>query len=774
MKTKFFCAHGHFYQPPREDPWLKHIEKEDSASPFENWNQKIFHECYLPNAFSAINNSGGKISKLINNYANINFDFGPTLLDWLEKNHPNVYMAILDADAQSVKNFGHGNAIAQIYNHIIMPLAPLKDKKTQIRWGLEYFNFKFKRKSLGIWLSETASDAETLETLCEQNIKYTILSPSQAARFRPIGDNKWETANKISFDDTRPYRWFSKEQKGKFIDIFFYNKEISDAIINKINDTRHFYEILETEFLKDKTPQILSIASDGENYGHHLKNANAGLSNLIDKIAGEKKFRITNFAAFLEDNSPKFEIEIISPSSWSCPHGVGRWKDDCGCRINPQFKSQLWRKHLRESLDKLSLKIDACYAENAKEYFTNPWEARDKYILCSKTEHATEIKRFLTANSKKTLSAKDSRAALKLLDMQKDRLFMFTSCAWFFDDITDIPSINAIKHALKAIETAQTFGGDFYDEFEDDISKAESNIKGINLRQIIKNIYLFKNDIYNQTANFAFSLFMDTIFPFEEQSRFHNKVIKKEILNLNGANTALYFINTENTETFERTEFLAIVSANTNKALKCVLLKCENMEEFNKLALAARNNFEKFELALKEKNIKIYDFSNLHKGNKTIFKTLIQHPEKEDIHSVMYHWLHIVKNFMPSEILSGDILQTLWNFRKFSFKPGNIPFRDEIIKAFISNFEIILMKENPDISKTKEWLNYLKTDPYQGYELEIKTIIFNWLRLREAPTFVELGDKVFLKTITEMTDALNISNRSRRSKVRSKMSDARM
>ena len=197
------------------------------------------------------------------------------------------------------------------------------------------------------------------------------------------------------------------------------------------------------------------------------------------------------------------------------------------------------------------------------------------------------------------------------------------------------------------------------------------------------------------------------------------------------------------------------------------LLKCENMEEFNKLVLAARNNFEKFELALKEKNAQVYDFSNLHKMNKGIFNTLMKYPEKDDIHSVMYHWLRLVKNFMPSEILSGDILQTLWNFRKFSFKPGNIPFRDEIIKAFISDFEIILMNQSPKIAKTLDWLNYLKTDPYQGYELEIKTIIFNWLSLREGPPFMKIEDKPFLKTITEITDALNISNRSRRSKVRS-------
>ncbi len=756
MKTKFFCAHGHFYQPPRENPWLKHIEKEDSASPFENWNQKIFHECYLPNAFSQVLNPSGKILKFINNYAHINFDFGPTLLDWLEKDHPNVYMAILNADAQSIKSLGQGNAIAQIYNHVIMPLATLKDKKTQIKWSLEYFNSKFKRKSLGMWLPETASDEETLETLCQENIKYTILSSNQAAHFRPIGEKKWEVANKISFDDTRAYRWFSKEQKGKFIDIFFYNKEISDSIINKINDTQHFYEILQTEYSKDKTHQILSIASDGENYGHHLKNADMGLSKLIEKIKKEKKFRITNFAAFLEDNTPTFEVEIISPSSWSCEHGIGRWQENCGCRINPQMKSQEWRKYLRKALDKLALKIDALYDEKGKEYFTKPWQVRDNYIICSKTEHATEIKRFLTLNSKKTLTAKDTRNALKLLDMQKDRMFMFTSCAWFFDDITDIQSINAIKHALKAIETAQALGKEFYTDFENDIALAQSNIKGVNLRQIIKNLYLFKNDSYNQTANFAFSLFMDTVFPFEKQSRFHNKVIEKKVLNSESSDINLYFINTENTETFEQTEFFAFVSVNQKKVLKCSLLKCENMEEFNELCNSAKNNFKKFENDLKEKNAKLYDFSNLHENNKVIFKTLMQQPEEENAHSTMYHWLHIVKNFIPSEILSNDILKTLWNLKKFSFKAGHIPFRDEIIKAFISNFEIVLMKQDPEISKVKDWLNYLKTDPYQGYMLEIKIILFNWLSLKEGPAFMKSEDKTFLKTITDITHILEI------------------
>ncbi|MBU2530821.1 MAG: DUF3536 domain-containing protein, partial [Elusimicrobia bacterium] len=649
-----------------------------------------------------------------------------------------------------------GNAIAQIYNHIIMPLATLGDKKTQIRWGLEHFNFKFKRKSLGMWLSETAVDEETLETLCQQNLRYTILSSQQAKCFRAIGEKKWEPANKISFDDTRAYRWFSKEQKGKFIDIFFYNQEISDSIIHKINDTQHFYEILETEFSKDQTHQILSIASDGENYGHHLKHGDEGLSKLIEKINKEKKFRITNFAAFLEDNSPKFEVEIVAPSSWSCPHGVGRWQDDCGCKINPQSKSQTWRKHLRKSLDTLALKLDKLYETKGKEYFINPWQVRDEYILCSKTEHATEIKKFLSLNSKKTLSATDSRFALKLLDMQKDRMFMFTSCAWFFDDITDIPSTNALKYALKAIETAQMLGSDFYNDFENDIAKASSNIKDVNLRQIIKNIYLFKNDIYSQTANFAFSLSMDTIFPFEDQSRFHNKIMKKELLNTEGQDKNFYFINTENTETFEKAEFLAIVSANKNKALKCSLLECKNMEEFSKFIEKAKADSKQFEIDLKEKNVKIYDFSNLHKSNKSIFNTLMKQPEKDDAHSVMYHWLHLIKNSMPSEILSGDILTTLWNFRKFSVKPGNIPFRDELVKSFISNFEIILMQQNPEITKTKEWLDYLKADPYQGYLLEIKIIISNWLTQREGMPLMKIENKEFFKTITEITTILDI------------------
>lgn len=225
MRNKFLCIHGHFYQPPRENPWLGIIEKEKSAFPYFNWNQKIFHECYGPNSANSLGKwNTEKTEELLNNYEFISFDFGPTLLSWIEKHSPRVYMTILQADRLSqIAHNGHGNAIAQVYNHVIMPLQTLRDKKTQVKWGMEYFSYKFKRNPEGIWLSETAVDEETLEVLCEHGLKFTILSPLQAKNFRKISGSHWEECHQINFDTTRPYRWFSKLNNEHFIDIFFYN-----------------------------------------------------------------------------------------------------------------------------------------------------------------------------------------------------------------------------------------------------------------------------------------------------------------------------------------------------------------------------------------------------------------------------------------------------------------------------------------------------------------------------------------------------------------------
>src|ERR1700761_7818551 len=206
MAEKCICIHGHFYQPPRENPWLEAVELQDSASPFHDWNERITSECYAPNARARLLDGDGRIDHLVNNYTRISYNFGPTLLSWMKDRMPEIHKAIVKSDEESRANFsGHGSAIAQVYNHMIMPLANLRDKETQVIWGLRDFESRFGRPSEGMWLAETAADDETLDVLAEHGVKFTILSPFQAARFRPFDKEEWQDANGAKIDPSMPY-----------------------------------------------------------------------------------------------------------------------------------------------------------------------------------------------------------------------------------------------------------------------------------------------------------------------------------------------------------------------------------------------------------------------------------------------------------------------------------------------------------------------------------------------------------------------------------------
>ena len=332
---KFICIHGHFYQPPRENAWLEVIEVQDSAHPYHDWNERISAECYGPNAASRILSSNNSIIKnILNNYTRISFNFGPTLLSWMEMYDKETYDAILEADKESVDRFsGHGSAIAQVYNHIIMPLANRKDKETQVIWGIRDFTYRFKREPEGMWLAETAVDTETLEILAEQNIKFTILAPRQAKSVRKIGDANWTSVNDHSVDIKRPY--FIKLPSGKSITVFFYNGDVSQSVAfnGLLNDGKRFAKSLIDLFDKDRDePQLAHIATDGETYGHHHKHGEMALAYSLDYIEKNKNADLTNYAEFIHKFPATWEAEIHENSSWSCVHGVERWRSNCGCR----------------------------------------------------------------------------------------------------------------------------------------------------------------------------------------------------------------------------------------------------------------------------------------------------------------------------------------------------------------------------------------------------------------------------------------------------------
>lgn len=477
---RFICIHGHFYQPPRENPWLDFVEVEDSAYPYHDWNERITRECYAANSVARVLDAKKEIIEMKNNYKYISFNFGPTLLYWLEKNAPDTYRAILDADKYSMdRNNGHGNAIAQVYSHLIMPLATKKDKITQIKWGIEDFKIRFGRFPEGMWLAETAVDKETLELMAKEGIKFTILSPSQAKKIRAIGTQEWIDVTGEKIDTLKPYIYRIDDKLS--IVIFFYNGEISRAIAfgGLLNSGDNFVQALLSAFRKEREDyQLVNVATDGESYGHHHKFGEMALSYAIDKIMKNKNVGIINYGYFLEISPPKYEVEIIENSSWSCAHGVGRWKEDCGCHIsNKPGWNQKWREPLRKSLNWLRDELDEIFEREGKRYFKDNWEARNNYIEVILNRTPENIDNFLKKNCIKELNYFEQLEAISLLEMERNRILMFTSCGWFFDDPSGIETVQILKYASRAIELSRCFTTiDLEQEFVDRLTEIKSNI----------------------------------------------------------------------------------------------------------------------------------------------------------------------------------------------------------------------------------------------------------------------------------------------------------
>lgn len=480
-EEKFLTIHGHFYQPPRENPWLEVIEIQDSAKPFHNWNERISFECYEPNTVARIVDSNNQILNIINNYQYLSFNIGPTLLSWMEVHAKQSYRRILEADKNSLFLYsGHGCAIAQIYNHIIMPLANTNDKYTQAIWGIKDFEKRFKRKPEGMWLSECAVDARTLEVLADLGIKYTILSPYQAQRVRKIGENDWKDVSWGSIDPSQPYRYFI-EGTDKYIDLFFYDGAISKSVAfdNLLVDGEKFANRLQDGFVQDRCrPQLVNIATDGESYGHHTKFGDMALSYVLAVKAKELGFRVTNYGEFLEKFPPTYQVEIKPVSSWSCAHGVERWQDDCGCSTGALAGwNQKWRKPLREALDYIRDElIKICTKEGAK-YYNDFWDARNKYIDVILDRKQETIDKFFEENADKKLTKVQKIKALKLMEMQRAAMLMYTSCGWFFAEISGIETTQIMKYAARAMELAGEFSDlDLEKNFLTILQRAKSNI----------------------------------------------------------------------------------------------------------------------------------------------------------------------------------------------------------------------------------------------------------------------------------------------------------
>ncbi|MEW6173623.1 MAG: DUF3536 domain-containing protein [Bacillota bacterium] len=475
------CIHGHFYQPPRENPWLEDIELQDSAYPYHDWNERISAECYIPNSASRILNGKGRIQSIVNNYSKISFDFGPTLLDWLETAEPEVYRMVIEADRESRESFsGHGSAMAQAYNHIIMPQANRHDKYTQILWGVRDFEIRFGRRPEGMWLPETAVDLETLDIMAEQGIVFTILAPFQARRVRRIGTRTWEDLAHGCIDTTMPYK-VRLQASGREINIFFYNAPVSSAVAfeNLLSNGEYFARRLIGSFrMGGAGSQLVNIATDGETYGHHHRHGDMALAYALDYIEKNKLARLTNYAEYLERNPPTHEVEIIENTSWSCAHGTERWRNNCGCNsgVRPGW-SQAWRAPLREALNWLRDTLIPKFEKQAGLLLKDPWAARNDYITVVLDRSPKNTDRFLEEHALRKLEPLEQVKALKLLELQRHAMLMYTSCGWFFDDVSGIETIQVIRYAGRVIQLAQElFRAKLEPRFLEMLEQAKSNV----------------------------------------------------------------------------------------------------------------------------------------------------------------------------------------------------------------------------------------------------------------------------------------------------------
>ncbi|HKV46582.1 MAG TPA: DUF3536 domain-containing protein [Candidatus Acidoferrales bacterium] len=478
---RYVCVHGHFYQPPRENPSLEAIELQDSAYPYHDWNERVTAECYAPNAIARLLDDKQRIVELVNNYAQISFNFGPTLLLWMEQKAPHVLNAIAQADKMSQERFGgHGSAMAQVYNHMILPLAHPRDKQTQVIWGIRDFVHRFGRQPEGMWLPETAVDIPTLEVLAAQGIRFTILAPRQAKRVRRMSGRSWKDVTGDRIDPSRAYQ--VKLPSKKSIDVFFYDGPISQAVAFEglLDDGKRFADRLLNGFSGQREwTQICHIATDGESYGHHHHYGEMALSYALHSIETGDQAKLINYGQFLEMHPPEVLTEIIENTSWSCIHGVERWRSNCGCNSGGHAGwNQEWRAPLRGSLDWLRDALAPKFEEQAKALLKDPWVARNDYIDVILDRSDDSLNRFFAKHAVGELDQPSRVRALRLLEMQRNAMLMYTSCGWFFDELSGIETVQVIQYAGRVIQLAREVmqGDDLEAQFCEKLRNAKSNL----------------------------------------------------------------------------------------------------------------------------------------------------------------------------------------------------------------------------------------------------------------------------------------------------------
>jgi len=661
MKEAFVTIHGHFYQPPRENPWVEAIETEESAHPFHDWNERIAFECYRPNAYARVVDGRGRILDVHNNYSSISFNFGPTLLSWLEEKFPIVYQKVIEADRESLKRFGHGNAMAQVYNHIIMPLANERDKETEVLWGIADFEKRFHRKPDAMWLPETAANYSVLQVLVKHGMKYLILSPFQTQRTRPFGGKKWTDVSQGRIDTTQPYRCFIRDASGKkrtdeFIDILFYDGMISRDVSfgDLLRDGNTFCEQFAKAYQPSKKrPQLIHIATDGETYGHHKKFGDMALAYALKEGFPSRGFEIINYGAFLKRFPPVYEVEIDEGpkgegTSWSCIHGVGRWKEDCGCSTGGRGGwNQKWRKTLRESLDFLRDELTPLYEKEGEKIFQDVWEARNGYIEVMLDRSPERVRKFFETFGVKGLDQKGRIRGLKLLEMERHALLMYTSCGWFFADLCGLETVQILKYASRAIQLAEELTGQGIEEkFVGSLSRAKSNLPKMgDGRDVYQTLVKPASVTLEKVVNhFAISSF----FTGEEKERkivsYRTEVLKYEKMKKDDRLLVLGQVRVTSDLVPEPKEFLFGLIPSTKDIFRTWVSEHKGEVLFDTLREKGAESLTKDEEAM-EKTLtsllgnRIFTIRDVPKeGRQVIFQKLIEKDLKE--HLKIYAELH--------------------------------------------------------------------------------------------------------------------------------------
>jgi alpha-amylase/alpha-mannosidase (GH57 family) len=515
--ARYVCIHGHFYQPPRENPWLETIEQQDSAYPYHDWNERITAESYGPNGEARILDSRDRIVRIVNNYAQISYNFGPTLLAWLRDHARDTYDAVLQADRDSIARFGRGSAVAQAHGHLIMPLANDRDRRTQVIWGKRDFEWRFGREPDGMWLPETAVDVATLEDLSAQGIRFTILAPNQAARTRRIGSRDWQELHGHGVDTRRPY--LCRLPSGAEIVLFFYDGTTSRAVAFEglLRNGEHFAQrILALHGADGDEPLLAHIATDGETYGHHHLHGEMALAYALHHIDQRQLATVTNYAAFLDAHPPTHEAEIVENTSWSCAHGVERWRSDCGCHTGGEPGwHQRWRKPLRDALDWLRDQVTPHFEARAAELLIDPWAARDDYIdvILDRRRNTTP---FVARHALGKPGDTDVVTILELMELQRHAQLMYTSCGWFFNEVSGIETVQVLQYAGRVVQLAEKlFGTSFEKGLLDRLELAESNLpEQANARRLYElEVAPARVDLLNVGAHYAVNSLFDEARP---------------------------------------------------------------------------------------------------------------------------------------------------------------------------------------------------------------------------------------------------------------------